>query len=67
VNCEFCGRTIKREIVEKVLRGKKHIFCTEGCFNLYFYNIPDFSYEKLYAKYCETVPVNLTQIAEDEK
>jgi hypothetical protein len=65
MKCELCGRTIKRETVEKVLRGKKHIFCTESCFNLYFYNIKNFNYDRVYSRYCDSVPVNIQQLEKE--
>jgi hypothetical protein len=60
VQCEYCGRPIKGEPVNKVLRGKKHVFCTEFCFRLSFYKIPGMSYadlQKMYSARCISVPV----------
>jgi hypothetical protein len=57
--CKYCGRPIKGEPVNKVLRGKKHAFCSEFCFRLYFYDAPTISYEdlqKMYSFYCVSVP-----------
>ena len=50
--CEYCDRPIKGEAEEKILRGKKHAFCSEFCFRLYFYKVPKISYDdmkKMYA------------------
>jgi hypothetical protein len=51
IRCEYCDRPIKGEPENKVLRGKKHTFCTEFCFRLYFYNVPKISYEDLMKMY----------------
>jgi hypothetical protein len=58
--CEYCGRPIKGEPVNKVLRGTKHIFCTEFCFRLSFYKVPGMSYtnlQKMYAARMVSVPI----------
>lgn len=57
--CEFCHRIIKNDTLVKVLQGKKHIFCSEFCFRLYFYDAPQISYEelqKMYSFYCVSLP-----------
>ena len=57
--CEFCSRTIKNDPVNKVLRGKTHIFCSDFCFRLYFFGAPVISYEelqKMYSYYCVSLP-----------
>ena len=57
--CEYCSRPIKSEPVNKVLRGKKHTFCSDFCFRLYFYDAPTISYDdlqKMYSFYCVSVP-----------
>jgi hypothetical protein len=59
IRCEYCGRSIKGDPVIKVLRGKKHIYCTEFCFRLCFYSVPAITYEdlqKMYKMYCVSVP-----------
>ena len=56
--CEFCDRPIKAGPIIKKLRGKEHVFCTEFCFRLYFYDVPKISYddlEKMYELRCVTV------------
>jgi hypothetical protein len=58
--CEYCGRNIKGEPVTKMLRSKKHIFCTEFCFRFYFYKVPGMTYPDLRSMYderCISVPV----------
>jgi hypothetical protein len=57
--CEFCDRTIKNGPVEKVLRGQKHVFCSDFCFRLFFFDAPKISYEelqKMYSYYCVSLP-----------
>ena len=57
--CEYCHRLIKTGPVDKVLRGKKHTFCSEFCFRLYFYDAPTISYDdlqKMYSFYCVSLP-----------
>ena len=57
--CEFCGRDIRQLPVRKVLRGEIHLFCSEFCFRLYFYDAPRITYAELqsmYAYYCVSLP-----------
>jgi len=70
--CEFCERPLKGAPVEKVLRGKKHTFCSEFCYRLFFYKIPDMKYSDLKVMYAaravDLVPQDMTKyltIAED--
>jgi hypothetical protein len=56
--CEYCKRPIKADPVKKILRGKAHIFCTEFCVRLYFYDVPRITYEdlkKMYDLRCVTI------------
>jgi hypothetical protein len=56
--CEYCSRSINREQVHKMIRGKQHIFCSEFCFRLYFYSVPTISYDdlnKMYELWCVDV------------
>jgi hypothetical protein len=56
--CEYCSRPIKGGQVKKMIRGKRHIFCTEFCFRLYFYSVPTISYDdlkKMYELWCVDV------------
>jgi len=58
--CEYCERPIKADPVKKTLRGKEHIFCTEFCFRLSFYDVPKITYDdlkKMYALRCVTMKV----------
>ena len=69
--CEYCGRPIKKGRVTKVLRGKKHTFCTEFCFRLFFYDVPTISYEdlnKTYALRCVDIkaPAFRTLMVEED-
>ncbi|GAI25929.1 unnamed protein product, partial [marine sediment metagenome] len=48
--------------IKKVIRGKRHIFCSESCFNLYFYKYPKFDLERMYSTY--TVSVSVPDIRE---
>jgi len=57
MRCEFCERTFKKGPVEKVIRGKRHVFCSQSCFNLYFYNTPKFDLERMYSAYAVSVSV----------
>jgi hypothetical protein len=45
--CEYCGRNIEGEPDIKMRRGITHIYCSDFCFRLHFYDAPDISYEKL--------------------
>jgi hypothetical protein len=59
--CEYCGRPIEAETVAKVIRGKRHTFCSEFCFRLHFYGVPVITYEdlqKMYAFYCISLPAD---------
>jgi len=49
--CEYCGRPIKGEPEIKVLRGVKHIYCSDFCFKLHFYDAPTISYQDLQNMY----------------
>jgi hypothetical protein len=58
IKCEYCSRPIKGGQVNKMIRGKEHIFCTEFCFRLYFYSVPTISYDdlnKMYTLWCVDV------------
>lgn len=60
MKCEYCERAFEKGPVKKVLRGKAHTFCSESCFNLYFYKYPKFDMERMYETY--TVPVSVPDI-----
>jgi hypothetical protein len=50
-NCEYCGRTIQGEHEIRIRRGKKHVYCSDFCFKLHFYDAPTISYEDLQNMY----------------
>jgi len=50
-NCEYCGRPIKGEPEIRVRKSKKHVYCSEFCFKLHFYDAPTISYEGLQNMY----------------
>ena len=69
--CEYCSRPIKNELVNKIIRGKQHIFCTEFCFRLYFYSVPTISFDdlnKMYSLWCVEVeaPEFRTLVVEED-
>ncbi len=49
--CEYCGRPIKGDPEVRVLRGVKHIYCSDFCFKLHFYDAPTISYDDLQHMY----------------
>jgi hypothetical protein len=56
--CEFCKRPIKNDPTIKILRSKKHTFCSEFCFRLYFYDVPNMTFDdlqKMYALRCASI------------
>jgi hypothetical protein len=56
--CEYCSRPLKSDPTVKVLRGNQHIFCSEFCFRLYFYDVPDMSFndlQKMYTLRCASI------------
>lgn len=58
--CKYCNRPIIKDPFIKKNRGKKNIYCSEFCFRLDFYNIPDITYKKLKEFYLDrtiSVPV----------
>ena len=63
--CEFCGRPMKGTPVEKVLRGKTHTFCSEFCFRLFFYRIPNMKFSNVKNMYAartvDLVPQDMTK------
>lgn len=68
--CEFCERPLKVSRIVKTLRGKEHVFCTEFCFRLYFYDVPRITHkdlEKMYELRCVTMnpPDFRTLVVED--
>jgi hypothetical protein len=51
VICEYCLRPIKTSPIKKTLRSQEHVFCTEFCFRLSFYDVPRITYEDLNKMY----------------
>jgi hypothetical protein len=49
--CRYCDRPVIGIPEEKVLRGKKLVFCSEFCFRLYFYKVPKISHDDLNRMY----------------
>lgn len=62
MKCEYCERTFKEGPVKKTLRGKSHVFCSESCFNLFFYEYPRYDMERMYKEF--TVSVEIPDIGE---
>ena len=68
MKCEYCERTFEKWPVEKVLRGKRHTFCSETCFVLFFYKYPKFDMERMYSMFTISVPVpDIRELIEDEE
>ena len=59
--CEFCERTFEKGPYKRVLRGKRHIFCSESCFVLYHYKVPKFDMEQMYREDTHTIPADVSQ------
>lgn len=67
MKCEYCERTFEKGPVKKVLRGKRHIFCSESCFNFYFYKYPKFDLQRMYSTYTVSVPVpDIRELIEED-
>lgn len=52
MECDYCERTFEKGAVSKVIRGKKHTFCSEYCFILHFWKIPKLDHDAMYKMYC---------------
>lgn len=50
VPCVHCGEIGARGPVIKVLRGSKHVFCSESCYVLYRFNVPPIDRLAIYEK-----------------
>ena len=57
MKCDYCGRAIKGKSVKKMLRGVKHVFCTEMCFRFHFYGVPRFDLQAVYEKHTVSVAI----------
>ena len=40
MKCEYCGEEFQDDPTRKVIRGKRHIFCSEMCYRFYHYRVP---------------------------
>ena len=49
--CEYCSRPIIGEPEIKTLRGIEHIYCSDFCFKLHFYDVPTISYDDIQEMY----------------
>jgi len=56
MECEYCNRECKKEIVEKTIIGEKHNFCSEYCYVLYHHKVPMFDMEGRIGWTAQTVP-----------
>lgn len=59
--CEYCGRSIKDEPEILIRRDKKHVYCSDFCFKLHFYDAPAITYEdlqKMYELRCVSVKLD---------
>lgn len=59
--CDFCERLIAKEPIIKVIRKNKHIFCSETCYNLWFYKIPKFDFENMYSEVILSIPSDVVK------
>ena len=59
--CEHCERTFEKGPYERVLRGKHHTFCSEGCFVLYHYKFPKVDMEQMYRETSISVPADASE------
>lgn len=67
MKCNYCGRVFEKGPVKKVIRGKQHIFCSEGCYNLHFHRIPKFDVDRMYSIYTVSVLVpDIEELIEKE-
>ena len=56
MKCEYCNRVFEKEAVEKTIRGKKHVFCSEYCYVLYHHRVPMFDMDARVGWSSKTVP-----------
>jgi len=59
--CEFCERTFEKGPYKRVLRGQRHIFCSESCFVLYHYQAPKFDMDEMYRQTTVSVAVEASE------
>ena len=66
--CEYCSRPIIGEPEIKTLRGIEHIYCSDFCFKLHFYDVPTISYDDMRARtinriYTVSLAANLVMLS----
>lgn len=61
MKCEFCERDFEKGPYIRVLRGKRYVFCSEGCFNLYHYKFPKFDVNRMYRETTFTIPAEVAE------
>ena len=67
MECEYCGVNFDKWPVKKVLRGKKHTFCSETCFNFFFYKYPKHDLHSMYHEHTVLVSVpDIQALIEEE-
>jgi len=66
MKCEFCERNFQNLPYERVIRGKKHTYCGEGCFNLWLYKWPKFDIDQMYREIMYPVPKEVFDEVMDE-
>lgn len=67
MKCEYCDRVIEKDLVSKNIRGKRHVFCSETCYVLDFYDYPRFDMTRMYEMFTISIPVNsIRELIEDE-
>lgn len=49
--CEYCGRPVGEDREIRTRRGKRHMYCSEFCFRLHFYDVSPISYDDLQNMY----------------
>ncbi|MFC1978593.1 hypothetical protein ACFLVP_01245 [Chloroflexota bacterium] len=59
MECEWCERTFQKLPYKRVIRGKRYIFCGEGCFNLWLYKQPKFDIDETLRRYLSPVPYEI--------
>lgn len=57
MECNYCGRTFEKGPVNKILKGKKYIFCSEYCFVLKLHKVPTYDIERTYSVVAKSINV----------
>lgn len=63
MKCEFCERTFQNWPYKRVIRGKPHLFCSEGCYNLFHYKHPKFDIDAMYRECTYPIPAEIIKEA----